>query len=244
MKKVILVLALLSANIQASPELSQVELDDIKKTLHAQGFNVYGSVTIVPKSSIKASHELKMQWKSQDLEQKEKGYYVKEAPRAKELLQLHETIDFIYRASAKNTSTTSSNLRRFISEIKMGYVFTPVQQSETVNVLGFAPSGGYNDGWNGIVEFFDKKGLGSCAYSESNLKLSHGTEKIDEDKVRYDINGKVTTVDIYGTPKTGYLYTVHWADDNYFRDLECANLSYSIEITNAVITLAKQIDEL
>ncbi len=96
MKKIILILTLLSMNVYADPELSQVELEDLKQTLKSEGFNTNGSVVIVPESKINAPHDLKRQWQSQAIEQKEKGYYTKEAPRVKELLQMHNTIDFEY----------------------------------------------------------------------------------------------------------------------------------------------------
>jgi len=237
MKKTYLVLALVSSCVQAD-----VWEDRIKDHLKSEGFNPDGGVVIVSAKQLAVPDGVKKKWKLQQEEQKNKGYYSGETARAKELLEMHQTISYEFKASAKDSRPESSHLRHNVEEIKMGYVFVPVPKSEVTNLMGFAAEGGYDNGWNGIVEFFDKNGIGSCAYTENNLKLSHGTEKIDEDIIRYDINGKITTIDVHGTNESGFLYTVHWVDDNYFRNLECANSKYSARTTNAVIALAKRID--
>lgn len=237
MKKACLILAIISSCAQAD-----IWENRVKNHLASEGFNPDGGVTIVSNRQLAVPDTIKQKWKRQQEEQKNKGYYSIETTRAKELMEMHKTVSFEYNASAKDSRPESSHLRQKIDEIKMAYTFEPVPRSEVTYLLGFAAVGGYDNGWNGVVEFFNKNGVGSCAYTENNIKLSHGTEKIDEDIVRYDINGKITTLDVHGTDNSGFLYTVHWVDDDYFHDLECASSKYSSETTHAVIALAKRVD--
>ncbi|MBA2651476.1 MAG: hypothetical protein H0U73_04310 [Tatlockia sp.] len=236
MKKVGIALVIL-----ASQAHSDIWEDRAKEHLKSQGFNPDRGVVIVPSSEIKAPKKLKSQWLVQQKKQAQNGYNNEAAPRATELLEMHNTIAYKYKASASNSNPASSLLRRSIHEIKMAYTFMPVPKTQIKTLLGFAASGGYQDGWNGIVEFFDTKSE-SCAYTENNLKLSHGTEKIDENIVRYDVNGKVTTVNVQGTKESGFLYTVHWIDDHFSRDLECASKQFSKDTTMNVLALASRID--
>ena len=74
------------------------------------------------------------------------------------------------------------------------------------------------------------------------VTLTHAAAKVDEAVVRYDINHKVTTLNVEGNEQSGYVYTVDWKDSHFFRTLECATLTYSKDKTDAVITLAKRID--
>ena len=66
-----------------------------------------------------------------------------------------------------------------------------------------------------MVEFFKKKGLGTCAYTENNVILTHAAAKVDEAVVRYDINHKVTTLNVEGNEQSGYVYTVDWKDSHF-----------------------------
>lgn len=79
--------------------------------------------------------------------------------------------------------------------------------------------------------------------SENNIKLSHASIIIAKEDMRNDVNSKTTTVEIMGTPDSGFTYTVEWFDDAFFRKLECANKVYSEGITNSVIKIAQSIDQ-
>ena len=61
-------------------------------------------------------------------------------------------------------------------------------------------------------------------------------------KMLEDINSKITTVEVIGSPKTGFLYNVEWFDSTFFRQLECANQRFSEKVKQDVIELAKRID--
>lgn len=59
--------------------------------------------------------------------------------------------------------------------------------------IGVAPYGAYKslkngndgDGWDGSVQFFDKKGIGSCAFTEHNRKLAHSGVELIKELVTY-----------------------------------------------------------
>lgn len=99
-----------------------------------------------------------------------------------------------------------------------------------------------NQGWAGIVQFFDKSGIGTCNFKENNIKLTHGSVIIPKEDARTDINGKATIVEVEGKQKNGFIYNVEWYDQNFFRQLECLNMAYDPSITQRVIELAKNID--
>lgn len=137
----------------------------------------------------------------------------------------------------------STHLRNTVSEIKRAYDFHPVPSEETSKIIGFAPVGTYtNGGWTGMVEIFVNKGLGNCNYEENNLKIMRASIRIPSDIVTYDINDKVTTMNVQGNRHDGFLYTVDWYDDDFSRKLECFALSYNPDILNAVVTISKSID--
>lgn len=200
-------------------------------------------VTVVPIKQISSlSKDLTSLWTKQDKEQKEHGFYFELTPRPKELLNLNKDIIQHFKEYEGNNTPTSTHMRHKIEEIHTAYAFKVVPTSDVANVIGFAPVGGYKNGWTGVVEYFDAKSIGSCAYTENNMKLSHGAERVAEEMATYDINGKITTIDIKGSSTTGFLYTIYWSDNEYFRQLECANMKYSKLTTDEVIALAKRID--
>lgn len=175
-----------------------------------------------------------------------KGYHSEETNRPRELLQLHKIIHLEYESQAKNIANNplDTHMKHTVGEVGLAYDFKPVPTSDVTNLIGFAAMGGYvSSGWGGIGEFFDNATIGSCVYSENNVKFSHARAKFTEDDVTYDINNKVTVIDVKGTKSSGFLYSIDWYDNNFFRQLECANMKYSKTITNAVIELASRIDK-
>ena len=93
-----------------------------------------------------------------------------------------------------------------------------------------------------MVELFTKRGLGNCNYEENNLKLMRSSIRIPSDIVTHQINEKVTTIEVEGNKKDGFLYTVEWYDNNFSRKLECVTSDYSKALLAIVIDTAKQID--
>jgi hypothetical protein len=178
-----------------------------------------------------------------DLIQKNKLGYVKEdAPRATELLNYknkapEESKRFIGVIKPWNTM-----LRREPQDLKMAYTFVGVPKDQITHEIGVAPVGKYDDeGWSGAVQIFDTS-FGSCAFTEKNLRITHGSSRILKDIVTYEINGKVTLTDIKGTDASGYLYKILWIDQTFDRTLECATQKFNLKTMDRVIELAKTID--
>ncbi len=208
-----------------------------------EGFNPEGGVNIVPSSQINAPEKLKKQWMRERNELKNKGYYSAYSKRAKELMQLRDTVQFKYDASLKNTDKNSSTFRRSLDQVTLAYNFIPVDEKYVSKVYGFSGSNTFKEGWTGIVEFFESEELGVCAYTENNVSLTHQAAKVDERIVRYDVNNKVTTFNVEGNPKSGFLYQIDWYDNKFFRTLECAYENYSLKNSNSLIVLARNIDK-
>lgn len=239
-------LTLISMNAYTnSPEIDVLTKinNDMRETRKKDGFNPDGGVIIVPSSRIQAPATVKRQWMKERLEQKEKGFSSIYSDRAEELFQLADTVEYKYQASQKNKDKNSSIFRKDLSEINMAYKFTSIPNQYVSKLYGFAACNTFSGGWTGVVEFFNHEKIGICAFTENNVTLTHQAAKVDEDIVSYDINNKITTINVEGNNKSGYLYRVEWFDDNFFRTLECANIHYLIGTTNAVIALAKHIDE-
>ena len=68
----------------------------------------------------------------------------------------------------------------------MAYTFVGVPKDDMSDFIGVAPYLTYlnGQGWVGAKQFFIKNGLGSCVFSESNVRLSHGSIVIAQEDVR------------------------------------------------------------
>ena len=242
----VILLGLISLNNAYAKNPAQTVMDQIKNDMREtrikEGFKPSGGVSIVSSSKIHVSEALKLDWERGNLERKENGYVSIYSNRAKELLNLNNTVKYKYAASLISKDKKSSIFRKDIKEISMGYKFKIIPNKHLLKVYGFAASNTYKKGWSGAVEFFKSKKVGNCAFTENNVALTHQSAKVDDAILRYDINSKVTVVNIEGNPTSGYLYIIDWFDDNFFRTLECSNTKYSKNILNETIELARNID--
>lgn len=166
---------------------------------------------------------------------KTKGYIEKNLAYPKKMLGMRSKVKF---SASKDKEDTE--LRKNVNEIRLAFNYAP----KTNNPIGFAPIMLWtNDGWTGIKEFFDAKDIGICSISTVNMKLTHQSVRIPAEIVKHDINNKVTTILIEGSNNTGFNYRIEWYDSIYSKELECANMTYDKEITNKMITLAKELDK-
>ena len=60
--------------------------------------------------------------------------------------------------------------------------------------------------------------------------------------VSYDVHDKPSVLLVKGNQSTGFVYKISWYDTTFVRELECANKSFSPQITKFVIELANTID--
>ncbi len=200
-------------------------------------------VELVPRAALRATHNVAYTKPNKE------GYYNESSPRAHELLHFKEVIRGYKTLEAPMNKPYESHMRYSIDEMPMAYTLIGVPQEVITEFIGIAPSGAYLDdpiqhvkGWSGAVEFF-KTSFATCAYTESNLYVSHGAARIAEEEATNDVNGKITLIDTSGNPETGYLYRIKWFDNFFIRELECANMTYSIQIKEKVINLANIIDK-
>jgi len=126
----------------------------------------------------------------------------------------------------------------------MAYDFKGVPANAVTTMLGVSPSVNFvqGQGWAGAMQFFEKAGLGNCSYRENNLKFSHGSAIIPEEDATKDVNGKITVATVSGQTDVGFLYSVDWYDESFFRELKCAKADYSADTLQGVLELARAID--
>lgn len=183
-------------------------------------------------------------------EQLKNGYVKQDEPRAKELLDFPKTAKYQYQKYQNELSQGSTHLRHMIDELKMAYTFVGVPVSDMDVNIGVAPYGAYkqvkygdeNDGWDGAVQFFVKRGIGVCEFKEHNIKLAHGGVELIQELVSDEIFGKPTVLLTKGNNDTGFLYQVSWYNNIFARELSCASPDFSGSIKNDVIELAKRIE--
>ena len=156
-------------------------------------------------------------------------------PSTNLLLHLKLTSKRDLIAHGNDSDPKSTHLKKSVHELKMAYTPTEIPSSVANEYIGSAPYLTYlkDQGWVGVIQFFVNKEAGNCSFSENNVTLSHGSIIIAKEDVRNDINGKTTTVEVMGTPNSGFTYTVEWFDDRFFRKVECANKHYSSDLTRS-----------
>lgn len=203
-----------------------------------------GGVKIVPEkemSSYSEKKEERLKFKS-DIQKF--GYIKEDNPSTNLLLNLSITSQRDLKAHGNNGDPRSTHLKRSLHDLRMAYIPTQLPSSVVDTYVGAAPYLTYlkDQGWVGVIQFFINNNIGNCAFSENNVKLSRGSIVIAKEDVRNDVNDKTTTVEVMGTPSSGFTYTIEWFDDSFFRKVECANKNYSTDLTNSVIQIAKTID--
>lgn len=250
-KKLIIAMLLPAFSLFAADNLDLAKMDKIakereiwtKKHFAKQGSPVPdGGVTVIPEQQMSEYKIFKEQRSKERADVKKYGYIKQFLPQIQSLLNFKEISK--NRFTTESTNPVNEGMRRSISEIEMAYNFKGVPAHAVTTMLGVAPSVTYikGQGWAGAMQFFEKAGLGNCSYRENNLKFSHGAAIIPEEDVTKDINGKITVTNITGEPNVGFMYSVDWYDDNYFRELKCANEKYEPYIMYSALELARGID--
>jgi hypothetical protein len=201
-----------------------------------------GGVTVIPEQQMSEYHTFKAQRAQERADIKKYGYIKQFLPQTQSLLNLKEISknQFII----KSVNPANEGLRHNVNEIEMAYDFKGVPAHTVTAMLGVAPSVTYikGQGWAGAMQFFYKTGIGNCSYRENNLKFSHGAAIIPEEDATKDVNGKVTVANVTGEKNAGFLYSIDWYDNSYFRELKCANGKYDPTIMSSTLELARLID--
>ncbi len=202
-------------------------------------------VQLVPQESMKMQGWQKQKFLAASKEIKSKGYVNKSSDRAHELINIKAQIKKMQPKQAMMYKGTDSHMRHKAEDIPFAYTYVGVPKEEITEFFGIAPVGTYvkntQSGWTGAVEFF-KTSFAHCAYTENNMVAAHGAAQIAEEEAQYDVNGKITLVNVEGNESTGFLYRVNWFDNVFNRNLECATKDFSQANRVATIELAKKID--
>lgn len=247
MKKIIIALNIIPA---LSCAISSEQIEATHKAnieiLRKKGLPTPDSgIQLVPQESFKMENWRKEQFNNERKEMLQKGYVEKSSNRAYFLLNLPEKIAKIKALQVNHFKVTDSHLRQNAQEIPFAYTYVGVPNELKLKFYGIAPAWAYSQeaqkGWTGAVEYF-KSNFAHCAYTENNIKASHGAGRIAEEVASYTVNGKITLIDVEGNESTGFLYHVNWFDELFNRNLECASNKFSKETLNNTIDLAQKID--
>ncbi len=172
------------------------------------------------------------------------GYIEDKSPRPMELLHFRKHAQLQIKQNGTNENEGSTHIRTSAHELKFAFIFTPLPATLAVSSIGIVPQGAFTDkGWTGAVQFFEIKGVGTCAYAQMNVKAAHSATEIALEDADYLVNAKLSLLEVRGSLGSGFDYRVKWFDDVTFHELECANLRYSAQIKNNVVGLANTIDD-
>jgi hypothetical protein len=208
-------------------------------------FSIYGGdnhgVKIKPFKDMDFPEDLKKEMIdiSNDIERK--GFYENENKYAKFLLNLRNNSKKELRNFKYNPNPHDTHLKSNPDQIKLSFNYKPLNFITEKDVIGYAASNSYikNKGWNGIIEFFDYKDIGTCSYSY----VLNTTTELSEESVKYYVNGKPTATSIDGSKKTGFIYAVEWFTDTEWKNLRCANMVFDRQYMQKTIELASKIDK-
>lgn len=245
MKKLILALGLVPV-VAFSTSNEDFMRAEMNKELTKAGLPISGSgLQVVPNGAIQMPEWQKDKFKSDAKELQTKGYIERTSERAYELMHFKEQIKARGYSENPSTNEGDSGLHKNASEIAFSYSYLGVPISEIIEIYGVAPAGAFltlpQKGWNGAVAFF-KSSFAHCAYTEKNIAPGEGGVQVEESFARYDVNNKLTTLEVEGNNNSGFLYNIFWFDNNYYRQLECATTTYSKDTLMKTIGLAKKID--
>ncbi len=238
----------LTADERAAQEIENM------KMLDKMGLPLPGSgIKVVPRSMMNLSPEVIQQGDKEMAEFKEKGYVNKYINRPRELLSMNESlVKKELMKSAGKTNDRSTGLSRDLNQIKLAFKFPTKNKmlaasSQDMHLLAAAPKGGFHEdkgGWSGASQFFIYKNIGTCSYGVMNVKASNTAAQLAQEDVTYTINNKATILmPVEGSESSGFLYYIKWYDENNFHELECANMHYSTQTNEAVISLAQNLDD-
>jgi hypothetical protein len=199
-------------------------------------------IHVVPLSSMDIPEAYKNEVIANAKEQREKGYVEKESQYGQFLLSLPKRAEQEIKSFKVSNNPGDSHLKADFSQIKLAFPFNGLSSINKKDVIGYAPIGGWNNGWTGIKVFF-KQNKSICSYSYFDFAASHGAAQLNEESASKDINGKTTYIDVEGNYNTGFLYGVTWFGENSMHKMECANMMYDKSLTNKTINLAQHVDK-
>ena len=241
------IIGLLSISTLASAisitEQENQEKENIK-ILSNLGLPIPGTgIVVAPRASFDSSEKFLKASANADRERKTLGYVNIDTEQPSELMNIEKTVEQYKKQLQIINSDKSTSMRDKLSDLKLAFTFKPVPKTLYIKYIGATPTGAFNnDGWTGAAEFFTVKNIGTCSYALISIPVSKMSMTIAEEAVSYDINNKISLIETSGNKKSGFIYNIQWYDDEYFHELECANMNFSRKIIQSGIELAKNID--
>lgn len=207
-------------------------------------------IQIVPRSQLGLPEDYVKQGLAEIKQRKALGYLEKDEPYIAELLAMKKTASHDIKMYANNQNDASTHLRKNVKDLKLAFKFPgsddkgKLYYTPGMQTLGAAPQGSYDqdNGWSGAVNFFAYRNIGVCVYGVMNVEASGTAAMLAAEDVTYDVNDKPTLIKVDGKPGYGFLYKIEWFDEVNFHELQCATQTYSVEVQQSVISLAKQLD--
>ena len=195
--------------------------------------------TNVPEDA-KPSTSFQTIMKERSKEIRKKGYIESYSTKYEFMINLENNLKYKAIVDVRDTS-----LRKNASDVVGSSPLKKVSENLKIKTLGYAPVGSFdkNLGWTGLTEIFKAKDLGLCQFTHLDLKASGGGYSLLEDKIRTDVNGHYTAINVTGKKNQGFDYEVIWFNDLNMYTLNCIHKEYSNQFKQEVIDLAKQIDE-
>lgn len=134
-----------------------------------------------------------------------------------------------------------TDLRKNVSDVVGSSSLKKVSDSVKTKTLGYAPVGSFDKdrGWTGLTEIFKAPGVGLCQFAHLDLKASGGGYSLSEKKIRNDVNGHYTAMNVTGKQNQGFDYEVIWFNNLNMYTLNYVHKDYSKQFEEKVIGLAK-----
>lgn len=204
-----------------------------------------GGIKIVPAQNMITNPITMKRRAMQKMQMQSIGYVNEASPIYKQLMSIKNISKETLHLNSMNYGPTDEEIRSKISELKIAYNFVGVPASKEIKSIGFVPAVTYvqGKGWAGASQFFTFEGVGTCHYDENNLKFSHGSAIIAQEDITRAVNGKATTIEVYGQKGKGFVCNIEWYDNDFFKQLECASPEYNADIKNRMLMLARIIDK-
>ncbi len=201
-------------------------------------------IQIIPLKEMNIPQSFKKQVMMNFSSEKAKGYEstTESNEHVKFLLQLPQKGP-LEIAEFKN-EIGDAHLKANASDLKLAFKFNKVNAIKKENIIGYTASGGYhqeggkNLGWDGVGMFFTDKELGVCSYTIMKIQAV----QLVKETVEYTVNKKPSDSIVQGNYGIGFLYNITWYTNNTMNYVECANVAFSKDIKDKVITLANKLD--
>jgi hypothetical protein len=256
MKNKLLALSLMSlisfASHSETQEETQLREEKNMKILAELGLPAFNDgIKIVPRSMLGLPEKIIQKGVKEENQRKSIGYVKKNTDYPMRLLSFHKNAALSIKNNSNNTNDQSTHLRKNIKDLKLAFTAKEISQNKSllgsndIKLLGVSPQGGFHEGkggWSGVAQFFNVRNIGNCSYSVMNVKASGTSATLAMEDVVYEVNDKATIILVEGSEKSGFIYKIEWYDEDNFHELECANTSFSQELSNSVLSLAKNID--